>query len=221
MPGPKRSSPPLLPLFANMCGRRVLIVGGGKVALRKAQTFSCAGAAVTVIAPDVLPALRDIPGTNIVVRTISRKDLRQKWFLVVIATDRPQLNARVARVARTRGLLVNRTDAEEQSDLTTGALFQTHRCSIGVSCRGAPLVAMLIRDFIRLHLPPEHITLARLLRSLRTRVKRSLPTPVARAGFWRQFTTAEFLERVRREDFKQLRNEILKQLEERSKQTED
>ena len=49
---------PLFPAFLKLAGRRVLLVGGGPVALAKARSLRDAGARITVVAPDLLPELR-------------------------------------------------------------------------------------------------------------------------------------------------------------------
>ena len=86
------------PLMLDLTGRWAVVVGGGRVALRRAQALLAAGALVRVIAPRVDPALTSLE------LTVSRReyrdgDLAGAW-LAHAATDDPAVNARVAADAQ-------------------------------------------------------------------------------------------------------------------------
>ncbi len=78
-----------LPLFHNLAGRRVLVVGGGEIALRKARLLSEASACLYVVAPQIEPALRElVAGTGGSIREggYQPADLNDA-VLVIAATD--------------------------------------------------------------------------------------------------------------------------------------
>lgn len=90
-----------LPLFHNLRGRRVLVVGGGEIALRKARLLAEAGACLQVVAPQIEDELRDLVeagGGELRLRGYRAEDL-DGCVLVIAATDDEVLNARVSGVA--------------------------------------------------------------------------------------------------------------------------
>src|SRR5262249_22049138 len=97
----------LFPAFLRLTGRRVLVVGGGAVAASKLAALAAAGAAITVVAPDVSAGVRDA-GVPIVRREFTESDLDGVWFVVAAAT--PDANARVARAADAQHVFVNAVD---------------------------------------------------------------------------------------------------------------
>jgi uroporphyrin-III C-methyltransferase/precorrin-2 dehydrogenase/sirohydrochlorin ferrochelatase len=114
-----------LPVQLRVLGRTCVIVGGGPVALRKAERLREAGAALRCIAPSCArpEAWANLGGAPTARRYAGPEDLAGA-LLVVAATDDPGENARIASDARARGVLVLRADAPEDSDL---ALPATHR----------------------------------------------------------------------------------------------
>src|SRR6185312_2559077 len=87
----------------DLTGRRVLVVGGGTVALEKVHGLLAAGAAFTVVAPQITPELAEL-GVTVVRRGYRAEDL-DGVFLVVAATSTTSVNRRVFRHAEARSLL--------------------------------------------------------------------------------------------------------------------
>src|SRR4051794_7689332 len=97
----------LLPLFLNLAGRRVVLVGAGPVAAAKLQQLLAARAAVCVVAPQVTAAIDEAvaggaPGCTIVRREFAPADLDGAWLVVAAAT--PEVNRAVAQAAEERRL---------------------------------------------------------------------------------------------------------------------
>src|SRR5215470_3171555 len=95
----------------DLAGRSVLVVGGGQVALEKTVGLLDCGAALTVVAPAILPELERLP-VELVRRGYRADDLDGR-FLVVAATSTPSVNRRVFRDAEARSLLCNVVDVPE------------------------------------------------------------------------------------------------------------
>ena len=97
----------------NMENRHCVVVGGGSVALRKAKSLLESGAAVTLIAPVILPEItalqRIFPALSLCRRNYKTGDL-SRTFLVIAATDNREVNAAVVREARERQCLLNVAD---------------------------------------------------------------------------------------------------------------
>src|SRR6185369_9728847 len=95
--------PDLLPLFLNLTGRDVVLVGGGPVATAKLRQLLAAGARVRIIAPEITPEMRDIvagaapPRPLVAQRPFKPADLDRAWLVVAAATS--DANRQVADVA--------------------------------------------------------------------------------------------------------------------------
>jgi len=130
-----------------------LVVGGGSVGLRRTLSLVQAGARVHVVAPSIDARIGELASPNSDVRLTSGEyDPTQLAGVnfVVAATDRPDVNARVATDARAKGCFVNVADAP---DLGTCSIPAVHRAGDGdlvvaVSAGGVPSAAMRIRDEI-------------------------------------------------------------------------
>src|SRR5947209_13222847 len=84
----------LLPLFLDLVGRQVLLVGGGPVAAAKLRQLVAAGARVRVVSPLVLAEIAATPDVDVVRRPFRPDDLDGAWLVVAAAT--PDANRQVA-----------------------------------------------------------------------------------------------------------------------------
>jgi siroheme synthase-like protein len=134
--------------------RRVVIIGGGKVALRKAQALLDAGAVVEVFSPQFCDELAIISGNSQSLRLIHRAyqagDLKQA-FLVIAATDSPQINQAVWQEALQEGCLVNVVDDPVHSNFILPAVVERGELKIAVTTGGSsPALARRLRERHRL-----------------------------------------------------------------------
>ena len=86
----------LYPLTLKLAGKKVLVVGAGRVALRKVQGLIGTGAQITVIAPKVLPEIASLEGVNIIERSFEPADT-QDAHIIYAATDDPEVNDEVGK----------------------------------------------------------------------------------------------------------------------------
>ncbi|AYG45717.1 uroporphyrinogen-III C-methyltransferase [Pseudomonas sp. Leaf58] len=176
-----------LPLFHKLQGGRVLVVGGGEIALRKARLLADAGAALRVVAPDVdgqLAALAREGGGEVLVRGYQAADL-VGCRLVIAATDDPGLNAQVSADAQALSLPVNVVDAPALCTVIFPAIVDRSPLVIAVSSGGdAPVLARLIRAKLEAWVPSAYGELAGLAARFRHKVKSLYPDVNQRRGFW-------------------------------------
>jgi uroporphyrin-III C-methyltransferase / precorrin-2 dehydrogenase / sirohydrochlorin ferrochelatase len=174
------------PLFADLRGRPCLVVGGGEVALRKVRLLLSAGAAVTVNAPELHPALAAWCRDGTIAHAPGRFEptlLAGRW-LAIAATDERAVNREVWSEGARRGLLVNSVDDPASSSFIVPAIVDRSPLVIAVSSGGAaPVLARRLRQWLETALPHRLGTLARLAGELRHKVKGRLG-PTARRGFW-------------------------------------
>jgi precorrin-2 dehydrogenase/sirohydrochlorin ferrochelatase len=166
-------------------GRDCLVVGGGPVALEKAQGLLECGARVTVVSPQVVSELQALP-VEWLRRAYRASDLAGR-YLVVAATSTSSVNRKVFADAEARALLCNVADVPELCSFILPAVYREGPIAVAVSTGGAsPALAQRLRAELAAHVRPEHAELARRLRALRPWAKRHLPTYEARRDYFQQ-----------------------------------
>lgn len=169
---------PYFPVFLRLTGQRVLLVGGGEVALRKARLLLRAGAAIEVVARDIHPELL-ASGVRHLAGEFDPAQLRGAR-LVIAATDNVELNVRVAEAARVHGVPVNVVDDPVHSDWITPAIVDRSPVLLAISSSGsAPVLARRLREQIEALWPAGLGRLASFLAGARDRL-RTLPTALRR-----------------------------------------
>jgi len=156
----------LLPLFLNLVGRRVLLVGGGPVAAAKLQQLLAAGASVRVVAPEVVPEIAGTGTADVAVfrRAFVAADLDDVWLVVAAAT--PEVNRAVATAAEARRLFVNAVDDPANASAYLSGVVRRDGLTLAISSNGeAPGLTALLRQGLDELLPRRD--LARWLREAR------------------------------------------------------
>src|SRR5512135_1856820 len=178
------------PLFADLEGRRVLVVGGGAVAERKVRLLLEAGAQVLVVAPEVrfADAMADATsarGKLEILRDTFRPDHLDGAVFAIAATDDRAVNAQVAAVGRERNVLINVVDDMELSSFIVPAIVDRSPLVIAISTGGvAPVLARLVRERLEALLDGSLGSLAVLLERWRARIKARLTNVDARRRFY-------------------------------------
>lgn len=188
-----------LPLFHNLQGRHVLVVGGGEIALRKARLLADAGACLRVVAPEIdsqLVALVEQSQGLVHHRGYASGDL-EGAVLVIAATDDEPLNAQISRDAQARGVPVNVVDAPALCSVIFPAIVDRSPLIVAVSSAGdAPVLARLIRAKIETWIPSAYGQLAGLAKRFRQQVKQLFPDVQQRRVFWEDVFQGPIAERV-------------------------
>ncbi len=113
------------PLFFDLRAQKVLIVGGGEVALRKAALLMHSGARITLVAPEIHPELlarADQGAIELAHREFIPEDLTGAR-LVIVATSRRAINRWIATLSEARGIPVNVVDDREASRFIVPAII--------------------------------------------------------------------------------------------------
>ena len=150
--------------------RHTVVVGGGNIAARKVETLLEADARVTVISPTLVPALKALAEAG-QIRVISRPyqngDLSSA-FLVIAATDDPNVNQMVWQEAEQCGCLLNVVDEPSLCHFISPATIRRGDITISVSTGGtSPALARRLREQLETLIGPEYGELASLLAELR------------------------------------------------------
>lgn len=178
-----------LPLFHNLRGSRVLVVGGGEIALRKSRLLADAGAVLRVVAPQIESQLRELvlgSGGELMLRGYQEADL-DGCTLIIAATDDEPLNAQVSSDAKRRCVPVNVVDAPALCSVIFPAIVDRSPLVIAVSSGGdAPVLARLIRAKLETWIPSTYGQLAGLAARFRAQVKGLYPDVQQRRAFWEE-----------------------------------
>ena len=158
------------PVFFDLNGLHVLVVGGGEVALRKVSLLERSGALITVVAPRIAPELeqRAAAGTlKLVSREFVPEDL-DGARLVIVATSRRAVNRFIAKLSDARAIPVNVVDDREASRFIVPAIVDRDPVLVAISTGGAsPVLARRLRERLEALLPRRLGELALWLRGLR------------------------------------------------------
>lgn len=138
----------LFPLFLDLSGCEVLVVGGGSVAQRRIEGLLGTGARVRVVAPDVTPPVRALAedgAISLELRPLRPEDVADA-HLVLTATGIPEVDLAVAETARREHVLVNSADDLPGCDFHIPAVARRGEVQVAISTGGAaPALAARVR----------------------------------------------------------------------------
>lgn len=137
------------PVLVDLRGKKVVVVGGGGVALRKIKTLMECGASVEVISRELAPELKEFEDKGkirVLGREFREEDLKGA-FMVIAATDDATLNSRISKYARDRDMLVNAVDQPSDCNFIVPSVIRRGDLVIGISTSGkSPAMAKRIRE---------------------------------------------------------------------------
>jgi uroporphyrin-III C-methyltransferase/precorrin-2 dehydrogenase/sirohydrochlorin ferrochelatase len=140
----------IYPTALRLLGRPVLVVGGGRVAARRAKGLLDAGARVTVVAPEATAAVRELADAGLLTwepRTYRSDDVDGVWF-VQTATGDPAVDTLVASDAEAQRVWCVNASDHESSAAWTPAVAVVDEVKIAVNAGGDPRRAMALRDAV-------------------------------------------------------------------------
>lgn len=189
------------PIFMCLEQRPCLVVGGGKVALRKLASLLQSGARPTLIAPELdselVNLLQQYPNQTIwQPREFQDQDIAGH-SLVIAATNNPTVNARVAELANARQIPVNVVDNQAACSFILPSVVDRSPVMIAVSTGGAsPVLARQLRMKLETMIPSSCGQLAAITEEYREIVKQRFADPEQRKQFWEQTLRGPFAELV-------------------------
>lgn len=179
--------------------RPCLIVGGGEVALRRIKKLIDEEASIMVVSPDVLPDIaryHEIGALQWVAEPYRSEYMAGQQF-VIIATDRPDVNAQVMEDAQSVQAFINRADVKDDSTWVFGSTAEMGDLEISIfTNQVSPRVSRLLRQDIetRYGILAEWLPQIRLWRQ---ELQHILDTPKEREQFWRTYLgESEFIQIV-------------------------
>ena len=187
------------PVCLDIRNRHCLVVGGGAVALRKAEGLLDAGARVTVVSPEFAEGFSRIdPEAPLyrLQRPYADTDLNEK-FLVIGATDNSALNRQISRDAHSRNMLCNIADVPEACNFVLPAVVRRGDLSIAISTSGrSPAFARHLRKQLENQFGPEYTEFLRLMGAIRQKLLAGAHAPEAHKPLFEQLINGGLLELV-------------------------
>src|SRR5947208_9548819 len=168
------------PVFLDIAGKSVIVIGGGNIAHQKVVGLLKAGAEVTVVSPDLNQEMASLAAGGRfrhVERDYEPGDL-EGYFLAFVATDDRSVNATVAAEGKERRVWVNAVDDPPYCDFIMPGIAQQGNLIVAVSTSGtSPAMARKMRDEIETFLPEDYAPMLELA----ARVLAELPGKWSRA----------------------------------------
>ncbi len=191
---------PYYPIFLDIEGRAVVIIGGGNVCARKAETMMSYGARVTVVSPEFADEIETWADEG-------RLEIRRKKYdehdldganIVIASTDDQSVNEQVAADCRRRRIPVNVVDVTPLCEFIVPAIVDKGSVHIAISTEGkSPALARTLKEDLKRLVGPEYAELNDVLGTLRESAKRVLPTDVDRKRFFDSIIAQGILEMLR------------------------
>ncbi len=177
------------PIYLNLANRSVVLAGSGEMALAKLRLLARTPARLTLLAPDAEPGLAGLAaqsGATLLPRALEPADL-DGAALVYAATGDAAEDARIARLGRAAGVLVNIVDNLEGSDFITPAIVDRAPVTVAIGTEGAaPVLARAIKTDLEARLPEGLGILARAGKQFRHAAE-ALPYGRPRREFWAEY----------------------------------
>ncbi|HEU4522879.1 MAG TPA: bifunctional precorrin-2 dehydrogenase/sirohydrochlorin ferrochelatase [Thermoanaerobaculia bacterium] len=178
---------PYYPIYLDIEERPVLIIGGGNVCARKAETMMKYGGRVTIVSPEFTEEIEEWARQQVL--EIRRKPYEERDLegaaIVIASTDDPCINARIARDCRRRRIPVNVVDVTHLCEFIVPAIVERGSIQIAVSTGGkSPALARTLKEDLQSFVGPEYDEVNRILGTLRAGAKKKLPTDVDRKRFF-------------------------------------
>jgi precorrin-2 dehydrogenase/sirohydrochlorin ferrochelatase len=178
---------PYYPIYLDVEGRNVVIIGGGEVCARKAETMMRYGARVTIVSPEFTDEIERWAAEGCLTLSRKRYDTAdiEDAHIVIASTDDTAVNERIAAESRARRIPVNVVDVTPLCEFIVPAILEKDGIQIAISTGGkSPALARTLKEDLNRAIGPEYSEVNNLLGSLRDSAKAVLPTDVDRKKFF-------------------------------------
>jgi len=188
------------PVNLDIRNRKCLVVGGGTVGTRKVMTLLNCGAKVTVVSSDVAEKLQEFSDGDVIKlekRPFQISDLDQ-MFLVIGATDNPELNRQIHAEAERLGMLCNIADRPEDCNFILPAIVNRDDLIIAISTSGkSPAFAKKIRKDLEKVFGSEYAEFLKLMGNIRNKLLSEDHEPEAHKHLFEQLIKRDLVKLIK------------------------
>jgi precorrin-2 dehydrogenase/sirohydrochlorin ferrochelatase len=185
------------PAFLNLKGKKVIVIGGGKVAERKTLALLKIGADVTIISPEITKRIdkEKLKGRIKHVSRQYKKGDSKKAFLIIAATDSYKINKKVSQDAP---CLVNVVDSPSLCNFIVPSVIRRGPLTIAISTSGiSPALSKSIRRELDRLYTPEFAKYLKLLEKIRGRAMKEIPVKKKRTEFLKSLASEKMIKILR------------------------
>lgn len=159
------------PILLNFEGKQALVIGGGKVGLRRAETLARYGCSVTCVDNNMEVPEPPVPGVRYVKAFCQVDTALDGMDIVVAATDRREVNERILENCKLRGIWCNVADDPERSDFIFPSVVRRGDLTLSVCTDGAsPFLTTQIKKELAQRYDESYTERVALLKKLRRHV---------------------------------------------------
>lgn len=159
------------PIMVNIEDKRITVVGGGKVAYRKAKNFISFGYKVEVIAPNIIKEFKNIENKIILTNDFYKEDYIKNSFIVVASTDDKDLNEQIGLYCKENNILCNIVDNPSLSSYIVPSVVKRGDLIISISTGGkSPSLSAKIKNDLEEQYNDDYEEYVNLLGSTRNKV---------------------------------------------------
>lgn len=203
------------PIYLNIKNRQCLVVGGGAVASRKAETLWEYGAIVTVVSLEFTESLSELEKRStitLVCRPYETSDLAG-MFLVIGATNNESLNRQISADAENRNMLCNIADVPDICNFILPSIIQRGDFSIAISTSGkSPAFAKKLRKDLEKTFGDEYARFLTLMGAVRNKLLAEEHAPEAHKPLFEKLINSRLLDLIKNkqiDNINRLLDEIL------------
>ena len=141
------------PVSIDLNNKNILVIGAGKIALRKVETLMSYNCNILVITKDILEEkFLELEKSN-KIKIFKNQEFEEKFlqdiFLVIAATDNEVLNKNISQLCINKNILVNNITSKDDMNVRFTSIYEKDDIQIAISANGNPKKAIEIKNKIK------------------------------------------------------------------------
>jgi len=149
----KKVANKFFPVSIDINNKNILVIGAGKIALRKVETLLNYNCNIIVITKDILEEKFLELEKNNKIKILKNQEFEEKFleniFLVVVATDNEVLNKNISQLCMNKNILVNNITSKNDMNVRFASIYEKDDIQIAISANGNPKKAVEIKNKIK------------------------------------------------------------------------
>ena len=141
------------PVSIDINNKNILVIGAGKIALRKVETLLNYNCNIIVITKDILEEKFLELEKNNKIKILKNQEFEEKFleniFLVVVATDNEALNKDISQLCMSNNILVNNITSKDDMNVRFASIYEKDDIQIAISANGNPKKTIVIKNKIK------------------------------------------------------------------------